>query len=149
VVDRGLKVIDAQGLILRDAGNSPETIARNAWLFGFDTQPLAKLAAAAATVSADLGKTVQQASVKNTFTNITNITNTAQMPMLAADNAKLLGLSRLVLLSTSQSVAESVVTTQKDHLASSPSLEQVLQKASAKALQHLDSASYLSSLFNA
>ncbi len=146
VVDQGLKLIDAQGLLLRDAGNSPETIARNAWLFGFDTQPLAKLAAAAATVSADLGKAVQQASVKNTFTNVTN---TAQMPLLAADNAKLLGLSDLTLLSTSQSVAEPAVTAQKDHQASSPSLEQVLQQASAKALEHLDSASYLSSLFKA
>ena len=26
VVDQGLKLIDAQGLLLRDAGNSPETI---------------------------------------------------------------------------------------------------------------------------
>jgi hypothetical protein len=75
VVDQGLKLIDAQGLLLRDAGNSPETIARNAWLFGFDTQPLAQLTVAAATVSAGLGKAVQQARVKNTFTNITN-TNT-------------------------------------------------------------------------
>lgn len=151
VVDQGLKLIDAQGLLLRDAGNSPETIARNAWLFGFDTQPLAKLAAAATTVSADLGKAVQQASVKNTYTNVTttNTTNTAQMQLLAADNAKLLGLSGLTLLSTSQSVAEPVVTAQKDHQASSPSLEQVLQQASAKALEHLDSASYLSSLFKA
>ena len=153
VVDQGLKLIDAQGLLLRDAGNSPETIARNAWLFGFDTQPLAKLATAAATVSADLGKAVQQASVKNTFTNVTTA-NTAQIPVLAADNAKLLGLSGLALLSTSQSstsqsVAEPAVTAQKDHQASSPSLEQVLQQASAKALEHLDSASYLSSLFKA
>jgi hypothetical protein len=153
VVDQGLKLIDAQGLLLRDAGNSPETIARNAWLFGFDPQPLAKLAAAAATVSADLGKAVQQASVKNTFTNVTTA-NTAQIPVLAADNAKLLGLSGLTLLSTSQSptsqfMAEPVVTAQKDHHASSPSLEQVLQQASAKALEHLDSASYLSSLCKA
>jgi hypothetical protein len=151
VVDQGLKLIDAQGLILRDAGTNPETIARNAWLFGFDTQPLAKLAASAASVSADLGKAVQQASVKNTFTNTAN---TAQMPLLAADNAKLLGLSGLTLMSTSQSspsqsVAEPVVTAQKDHQASSPSLEQVLQQVSAKALEHLDSAAYLSSLFKA
>jgi hypothetical protein len=46
-------------------------------------------------------------------------------------------------------VAEPSVTAQKDHHASSPSLEQVLQQASAKALEHLDSASYLSSLFKA
>ena len=151
VVDQGLKLIDAQGLLLRDAGNSPETIARNAWLFGFDTQPLAQLTVAAATVSTDLGKAVQQASVKNTFTNITNTNtvNTAQMPVLAADNAKLLGLSGLTLLSTTQSVAEPVVTAQKDDQASSPSLEQVLQDAAAKAFAHPDSATYLSSLFKA
>ena len=153
VVDQGLKLIDAQGLILRDASSNPETIARNAWLFGFDTQPLAKLATAAATVSVDLGKAVQQASVKNTFTNVTtaNSANKAQMPVMtmAADNAKLLGLSGLALLSTLQSMAKPVVTAQKDHQASSPSLEQVLQQASTKALEHLDSASYLNSLFKA
>jgi hypothetical protein len=154
VVDQGLKLIDAQGLLLRDAGSSPETIARNAWLFGFDTQPLAKLAAAAATVSADLGKAVQQASVKNSFPPV----NTAaiQMPVMAmaADNAKLMGLSGLNLLSTSQSstaqsMAEPVVKAQKDDQASSPSLEQVLQEASTKAFGYLDSATYLSSLFKA
>ncbi len=72
------------------------------------------MAAAAATVSADLGKAVQQASVKNTLTNVTT-TNTAQMPVLAAVNAKLLGLSGLTLLSTSQSVNKPVVIAQKDH----------------------------------
>jgi hypothetical protein len=158
VVDQGLKLIDAQGLILRDAGTNPETIARNAWLFGFDTQPLTKLAAAAAMVSADLGKAVQQASVKNTFTIVStaNSAYTAHMPVMtmAADKAKLLGLSGLALLSTSQSstsqsLAKPVVTAQKDPHTSSPSLEQVLQQASTKALEHFDSATYLSSLFKA
>lgn len=62
VVDQGLKLTDAQGLILRDAGNTPQSIARNAWLFGFDTQPLIKLADAAASVSEPLGTAIRQTS---------------------------------------------------------------------------------------
>ena len=72
---------------MRDAGSSPKTIARNAWLFGSDTQPLAKLASACATVSADLGRAVQQAS-----TMADTDTATIQMPVLtmAEENAVLI-----------------------------------------------------------
>jgi hypothetical protein len=147
VEDRGLKLIDAQGLILRDAGNSPETIARNAWLFGFDTQPLAKLAAAAATVSSDLRNAVEKVIAKTTGSN--SFAAAIQMPVMAADNAKLLGLSGLSLVSTPQVVVQTVFKAQKDDQASSPPLEQVLQEASEKAFAHLDSAAYLSSLFKA
>lgn len=143
VVDQGLKLIDAQGLLLRDAGTTPETIARNAWLFGFDTQPLAKLAQAAATVSADLGKAVQQAS-----TMAHPHTAVGQMPVMAmaAENIGLLGLAGLGEQTTPPAKAEPVVTAQKDDQASSPSLEQVLQEAAAKAYGYLDSSTYLNSL---
>lgn len=147
VEDQGLKLIDAQGLILRDAGNSPETIARNAWLFGFDTQPLAKLAAAAATVSSDLRNAVEKVTAKTIGSN--TFAAAIQMPVMAADNAKLLGLSGLCLVSTPQVVVQPVIKAQKDDQASSPPLEQVLQEASEKAFAHLDSAAYLSSLFKA
>lgn len=43
IVDRGLRLVDSQGLLLRSAGQSAEQIQRNAWLFGFDTAPLQKL----------------------------------------------------------------------------------------------------------
>lgn len=116
----GLKLIDAQGLLLRDAGTTPETIARNAWLFGFDTQPLAKLAQAVANVSADLGQVFQQASA---------ITPAAQQ---AATNTAL------------------VVKAQTDDQATtSPSLEQLLQEAATKAFSYPDTSTYLKSLFKA
>lgn len=126
VLDQGLKLIDAQGLLLRDAGNTPETIARNAWLFGFDTQPLAKLAPAAATVSADLGRAVLQATAMGTPRQLAATTGFA-----------------------APATTEPVVTAQKDTQASSPSLAQALQDAAAKALSHMDSATYLGSLFRA
>ena len=146
VKDQGLKLIDAQGLLLRDAGSSPETIARNAWLFGFDTQPLAKLAQAAATVSADLGKAVQQAST--IAPSVTKAVAASDAPVLtmAAENISLLGLTAQ---STPPAKAEPVVTTQKDDQATSPSLGQVLEDAAAKVFGYLDSSAYLSSLFKA
>jgi hypothetical protein len=147
VVDQGLKLIDAQGLLLRDAGSSPETISRNAWLFGFDTQPLAKLAQAAATVSADLGRAVQQAS--KTVPSGSKAVAVSHAPVLtmAAENVSLLGLTGLTAQTTPPAKAEPVVTAQKDDQATSPSLEQVLQDAAAKAFGYLDSVSYLNSLF--
>lgn len=148
-VDQGLKLIDAQGLLLRDAGNTPETIARNAWLFGFDTQPLAKLAQAAATISADLGKAVQQASMTAPAANMATAFSQAPVLTMAADNVSLLGLMGLSELTTAPATAEPVVTAQKDDQATSPSLEQVLQEAAANAFEYVDSATYLNSLFKA
>ena len=129
---------------MRDAGSSPKTIARNAWLFGFDTQPLAKLASACATVSADLGRAAQQASTM-AHTN----TATSQMPVLtmAEENVGLLGLSELAMPPAAPAKAELVVTIQKNDQASNPSLEQLLQEAKASAFEYVDSTSYLDSLF--
>lgn len=143
MLDQGVKLIDAQGLLLRDAGSSPEAIARNAWLFGFDTQPLAKLAQGAATVSADLGKAVQQAS-----TMAHPHTAVVQLPVMAmaAENISLIGLTGLGEQTTPPAKAEPIVTTQKDDQATSPSLEQVLEDAAAKAFGNMDTATYLSSL---
>ena len=149
VVDQGLKLIDAQGLLLRDAGTTPETIARNAWLFGFDIQPLAKLAQAAANISADLGRAVQQASTTTPAARTAVAISQAPVMTMAAENVSLLGLTGLTELTTTPAKVEPVVTTQKDDQASSPSLEQVLQEAATKAFGYLDSSSYLSSLFKA
>jgi hypothetical protein len=123
VVDQGLKLIDAQGLLLRDAGNTPETIARNAWLFGFDTQPLAKLAVAAATVSADLGQAVG-------------------MAMSAAPTAQIAQTATFV---------QEKAKAQVDAQATSPSLEEAIeqatQQAATSAFSYVDSSSYLGRLF--
>lgn len=148
VLDQGLKLIDAQGLLLRDAGSHPETIARNAWLFGFDTQPLARLAAAAATISAGLGLAVQQASSTAPAPSRPTALGPSPAVAMATENLNLLGLSGTALPSTTPSQAMPVVTTQTDAQASSPSLEQALQEAAAKAFAHLDSATYISSLFS-
>jgi hypothetical protein len=146
VLDQGLKLIDAQGLLLRDAGSSPETIARNAWLFGFDTQPLAKLARAAATISADLGKAVAQASTTTPAARTAIAISPTPFMTMAAENVSLLGLTELT---KTPATAEPMVTAQKDDQATSPSLEQILQDAAAKAFGSLDSATYLSSHFKA
>ena len=105
VVDQGLKLIDAQGLLLRDAGSSPEVIRRNAWLFGFDTQPLAKLVQAATTVSDSLGQAVQQASTQGPAAHATVASNAMPVPVMAADNAKLLGLAPVAAADNAQAAA--------------------------------------------
>lgn len=147
VLDQGLKLIDAQGLLLRDAGSTAETIARNAWLFGFDTQPLTKLAQAAATVSPDLGWAVQQASITAPAANTGTAVTKAPALSMAVENISLLGLTELTAQSTPPTKVEPVVKAQKDDKATSPSLHQVLQEAAANTFSHLDSNTYLNSLF--
>jgi hypothetical protein len=70
---------------------------------------------------------------------------------MAAENVSLLGLTELTAQTTAQTTApakvEPVVTAQKDNQATSPSLQQVLQEAAANAFSHLDSATYLNTLF--
>ena len=144
VLDQGLKLIDAQGLLLRDAGSNPETIARNAWLFGLDTQPLAKLAQAAATVSPELGRAVQLASITAPATNTAKAVTQAPVLTRAAENVSPLSLTEKT---TAPAVVEPVATSQKEDQATSPSLQQVLQEAAANAFSHLDSATYLNTLF--
>jgi hypothetical protein len=65
----------------------------------------------------------------------------------AAENVSLLGLTGLTAQTTAPAKVEPIVTSQKDDQASSPSLQQVLQEAAANAFSHLDSATYLDSLF--
>ena len=148
VVDQGLKLIDSQGLLLRDAGNSPDTIIRNAWLFGFDTQPLPKLAVAATTLSADLGKALQQVS-----TMASSKEKVSQLPVLsmATENLSLLGLAGMTLSSVTpaqtQSFSQEPAKAQADDQATSPSLEKAIEQATASALSYVDSASYLGRLF--
>ncbi len=54
VVDAGLKLVDAHGLLLRDAGSDAASIRRHAWLFGFDLAEAAPLVARAAELSPGL-----------------------------------------------------------------------------------------------
>lgn len=146
VVDQGLKLIDAQGLLLRDAGSSPESIARNAWLFGFDTQPLAKLAQAAATISEGLGKAVQQASAM--VPPPSTAVAATQLPVLAmaAETERIASTSGVVLTSAPIN-EEPAFTPQDDVQASAPALEEAIAEAAATAFSYVDTATYLNSLF--
>lgn len=60
VAHQGLKLVDSQGMILRDAGSSPEQIARNSWLFGVDTRALNTLVEPAARLSSSLSQAIAQ-----------------------------------------------------------------------------------------
>lgn len=145
VVDQGLKLIDAQGLLLRDAGSSPESIARNAWLFGFDTQPLAKLAQAAGTISEGLGKAVELAS---TMTAPSMAVAVSEPPVLviATDTERMAATNGIVLTAAPTS-EEPVVTAQEDNQASAPALEEAIAEAATTAFSYVDTATYLNSLF--
>lgn len=149
VVDQGLKLIDAQGLLLRDAGSTPETIARNAWLFGFDTQPLARLAEPAVTVSQDLGLAVQQASVMASSQSAAVIVSQSPVVAMAPDNTSSVDLPLTATPATVPASAEPVTVAQADVQATSPTLEQVLQDTAASAFEYIDTATYLSSMFKA
>lgn len=59
---QGLKLIDSQGMILRDAGKSAEQIQRNSWLFGFDTAQLSALVAPAQQLSSGLSNAIARVS---------------------------------------------------------------------------------------
>ena len=59
---QGLNLIAKNGLMLRDAGATPGAIARNAWLFGFDMQPLRALETKASQISASLSQSIAAAS---------------------------------------------------------------------------------------
>lgn len=61
VVDAGLKLIDAHGLLLRDAGTDAASIRRNAWLFGFDVAEAAPLVARAGQLSPGLQSQLREA----------------------------------------------------------------------------------------
>jgi len=77
ISDQGLKLVDAQGLVLRDAGSSPEQIAKNAWLFGFDTQPLSTLVQPAKRLSNDLSQAIATAAQQPVLIQSTPLVPTA------------------------------------------------------------------------
>lgn len=52
--DPRLSLVSLSGEVLRDAGSTTHELARNAWLFGFDTEPLAVLAEKAVDAPASL-----------------------------------------------------------------------------------------------
>jgi len=147
VVDQGLKLIDAQGLLLRDAGNNPETIARNAWLFGFDTQPLAKLAQAAGTISEGLGEAIEQAKTMVPSPS-TPVAITQPLVLTMAEKNESLTAPAVIVQKSATTSKESVVKQKDDVQASAPALEQTIAEATANAFSHLDSSTYLNSLFN-
>lgn len=147
VIEQGLKLIDAQGLVLRDAGGTAKKIARNAWLFGFDTQPLAKMVQASTSVSENLGRAVIQANEMNTSSAAMVSTRSSAAKSSSADNtgASVMSLSRV--LSRSQPLAESVRVS--DRVSAAPALEEATARQRAHASVPVDSARYLRSLFRA
>lgn len=61
LIDSGLKLVDAHGLLLRDAGRDAASMRRNAWLFGMDIAQAAPLVAPAAQVDAGLQAQLREA----------------------------------------------------------------------------------------
>ena len=57
-----LYLVDKQGEVLRGAGDTAAQVSRNAWLFGFDLEPLRQLASALQAASPQLASQMSQAS---------------------------------------------------------------------------------------
>lgn len=81
---QGIGLSDLQGNLLRSVGSSAEQIQRNAWLFGFDTQPLQNLIEPAKTMSNDILaaintviNTPEKVTTSAQQTNISEAENTA------------------------------------------------------------------------
>lgn len=109
---------------------------------------MAKLAQAAATVSPELGRTVQLASITAPAANTAKAVTQAPVLTRAAENVTPLSLTAQTTEQTTEpAVVEPVVTTQKEDQATSPSLQQAVQEAAANAFSHLVSATYLNTLF--
>lgn len=51
VISNSVALLDGRGRMIRDAGTTEQSINRNAWLFGFDTAPMANLKATASKIS--------------------------------------------------------------------------------------------------
>lgn len=143
VTDQGLKLIDAQGLVLRDAGGSAKRIARNAWLFGFDTQPIAKLAKSASSVSENLGKAMTQASqmIMSNAAMVTTRSSAIKPSLTFNSTASVIAMSQSS--NRSQFRAEEMRANDRG---SALAPEQATSRASRT---HVDSASYLRSFFRA
>lgn len=145
VAYQGVDLIDAQGLLLRGAGSTPEAIARNAWLFGFDTQPLAGLVDAAQSLSADLGKAVQMASTRPPADPRQVVaTDILAIPQVLAD---VFSLPQKGVEVATEEVAQEVAHAVAHEAA--PALKEAIQEATTQAFSHVDSQSYLQSLFKA
>jgi len=61
--DIRLTLVSLSGVHLRDAGSKPQEVARSAWLFGFDTEPLAALAQQAVEAPVSLRDTMRAVAV--------------------------------------------------------------------------------------
>jgi hypothetical protein len=147
VVDEGLKITDAQGLILRDAGKTPEQIARNAWLFGLSTQPLVKLVDAAAKVSDPLATAVSQASVASIYQPQMIQTVTEPASIARAQSLSSLTTTPAVQeVSTKSPTSTSKLNSQVNDSGTSPQLSDSIQEATQKTLSELDTVTYLNSL---
>jgi hypothetical protein len=148
VLDQGLKLVDAQGLILRDAGNNPQSIQRNAWLFGFDTRPLANLVQAANTLSPALADAVKVASANVASTSAGAVPPApAVTPVSSADPIVAVAPPSIALAASTSSAP--AMTVQAPQEASGSTLAQAIEQASSTAVGYVDSNSYLSSLFKA
>jgi hypothetical protein len=63
VTYQGIGLSDSKGNLLRAVGSSAEQIQRNAWLFGFDTQPLQGLIEPAKNISNDIATAISTALI--------------------------------------------------------------------------------------
>lgn len=132
IIDQGLKLIDSQGLLLRDAGTSAESIQRNAWLFGFDTQALDGLVAKASAISDTLPKEMRKLRESDD-----SITKSANSALLGQGGAAIISADALL-------TANTFMRPQTDGLhATSASAENPLSAAadeSAPAISQADGA---------
>jgi hypothetical protein len=146
ILDSGVKLVDNAGLILRDAGSTPEQIAKNAWLFGFDTAPLSTLATAAGTISSSLEAAVQAVpSVK--ISNLGDIL-TAPVQTSSANNAASIVNTVSVAAQSAPAVTADNVTSQNpsSSVQSLVSASPVLQQSTSVVANQTSTAAPVSNL---
>jgi len=145
-VDEGVKLVDAQGQLLRDAGINPESIARNAWLFGFDTQPLERLAQEGQKVSETLGVAIEQASASLLQAGEDLMTPQRSALSGAANASHTTGRNGIDLIRP-PTTREPDLLRRDDSQGNAPALEETIVDSAVSALSYVDTVTYLDSLF--
>ena len=118
VAPQSLELIDSQGMLLRDAGRTPEQIQQNAWVFGFDTSALQSLVAPAKALSPALGDAIAQVASGSVPTPALNRSNqsSAASSVAQRSNASTAGDTLSLVTEQRNWAAASAATT---HTASS------------------------------
>lgn len=147
VVDQGLKITDAQGLILRDAGKTPEQIARNAWLFGISTHILLKLVDPASKVSKALATAVSQAGVTSFYQPETTQAMTKHLSVKSTQEYSNFTTTDAVQeLPTRFCASINSPDSHHNHSGTSPEFSESIKEATQKTLSEIDTMTYLHSL---